>query len=133
MLTPNGVIITDFNGYFEGKKGKGARSIIKTLESLNFSSIVMGTTNENTFKRSLLFFSTISRNSFQKLDQIKNLKHKRIHVIPYNQSNLKDAVLLSDKNLQLDVLTNEVGIEWREYVQQTMLKELREAGYALID
>lgn len=133
MLTPDGVIITDFNGYFEGKKGRGARSIIKTLENLNFKSVVMGTDAENTFKRSLLFFSTPSENAFQRLAHIKQLQHKRIHLIPYNASTLSDAVILSDKNLQLDMLTNEVGIEWREYMQKTLLKELRDGGYVLID
>jgi len=133
MLNSDGVIITDFNGYFEGKKGKGSRSIIKTLEALNFKSIVMGTAPENTFKRSLLFFSTLSESAFQKLSEIKNVQHKRIHVVPYNDSTLSDAVILSDKNLQLDMLTNELGIEWRQYMQKTMLKELREGGYVLID
>lgn len=132
-LNPNGVLITDFHGYFQGDKGKGARSIVKTLDRLNFKTIVTGTSQENSIKRSLLFFSTPSDESFANLNQIKKLNHPTINVITYKKSSLNDAEILSDYNMKLDILMNEIGIEWREYLRKTLLKEFNNKNYVLID
>ncbi len=133
MLNPEGTIITDFHGYFDGPKGKGSKSIIKTLSSLGYKSLVSGTSKQNGIFRSLLFFSTKSTEAMQNLQKISQISHPNINVISYNESQLKDAIILTDKNLQLDLLMNEVGIEWREYIRKSMLQDFIKKGYILID
>ncbi|TXB66797.1 hypothetical protein FRY74_01030 [Vicingus serpentipes] len=114
ILNPNGLLIINFYGYVNRSKGKGARSIYKTLKDCDFNTHLIATPgNEN--QRNLLFMN--SPNTLE----VKN-NNSTIY-INENDININDAVVLTDDKPVLEHIYLEAALDWRKNYNEINAKQ----------
>jgi predicted membrane-bound spermidine synthase len=99
LLTSDGIIMINGNGFWNGKAGKGMRSIAATLKSSGFSVNVIPTRKEEEY-RNLEFIA------WQSSDPVLTMSGLTVSV--------DDAILLTDEKPQLEILNAEANKRWRE-------------------
>ncbi|MCC7332568.1 MAG: fused MFS/spermidine synthase [Flavobacteriales bacterium] len=104
ILTPEGVLVVNFYGFLSGKRGKGARSIYKTLLEQQFDVRLYATEGaENS--RNLLFLCGNSE-----MKSTKPIIHK---LIKESEVNLNDALILTDDKPILEHIYLDAALQWR--------------------
>ena len=102
-LTSEGILVVNYYGYINGSKGKGARSIYKTLLAENYNVQLIATPGEESY-RNLLFIC--SKHQLPETN-IEN-------TITLQSIDLEDAVLLTDDRPILEHIYLEAALDWRK-------------------
>jgi len=115
ILTPDGLLIINFYGYIKDSKGKGARSLYKTLKSNNFNTHLIATPGPES-QRNLLFMNSPAV-------LLKNNVANTI-LIPEENINFSDAVVLTDDKPILEHIYLEAALDWRKNYNEINAKQL---------
>jgi hypothetical protein len=105
MLTPEGVLVVNFYGFLEGKKGRAARSIYKTLLEQQFDVRLYATEGEEK-NRNLLFMC-----GKVELKASQPITHKLIDELDIN---FDDALVLTDDKPILEHIYLDAALQWRK-------------------
>jgi spermidine synthase len=131
-LSNDGIIIVNANGYTSGKNGKGNRSIFKTIEQCGFKCFVIPVEKKVISEdfRNILIVGVKSQNK-KAIEQIAN--QFRNQLIHFNQSQMADAVLLTDDKPILDYINAGAARLWRYYYIQNTSAYLNSMGVSFFD
>ncbi|MGB0176971.1 MAG: spermidine synthase [Owenweeksia sp.] len=123
LLKEDGLLVINFHGNWSGEKGRGARSLYKTIEEAGFNLKVVPTDTMDSIERSLLFLC-----SFSNIDDLGDVKVPKSaqtfeteegllssYFLDVQTSDLENDVLLTDDKQQLEHLLREVCLDWRRY------------------
>lgn len=112
ILNPNGLLIINFYGYVNGNKGKGARSIYKTLKDCDFNTHLIATPGAEN-QRNLLFINSPN-----------TLETKNINSTIYiNEIDINNAVILIDDKPILEHIYLEAALDWRKNYNEINAKQ----------
>ena len=121
ILAPDGMVMTNFYGFIEDKKGKAARSVYKTFLAAGFQLEILATPGDE-FSRNLIFLASYEEKDFTKASyqdpnfgEIDNLYDYFLDVRNLNQN---DAVILSDRRPQLSKLYASGANSWKKSYNQ---------------
>lgn len=121
ILAPDGMIMTNFYGFIEGKKGRAARSVYKTFSASGFQVEILATPG-NEYSRNLIFLASyqekdFSNASFQdpNFGEIENLYD---HFLDVEDLDQEEAVILSDRRPQLSKLYAGAANSWKKSYNQ---------------
>lgn len=137
-LKPDGLLITNFQGYFFGPKGVAERSIFKTIQAAGYEVHVLPTLGEGI--QDIIFVASPTTVPFEKLNVRRlsacciSLAHAdefvqdpRRHVV--STVDLGDAFLLEDDRPMLDIIRLPSVMEFRRNkINSIADKELESAG-----
>lgn len=101
LLAENGTFYINSNGYWNGKTGKGTRSVCKTLMASGFNVSVIPTSDNEDYRNVILKGIPSSLNG-------KTHKEKTFN------SDLEDAVILQDEKPCLEIINSEANKRWRK-------------------
>ncbi len=142
LLNENAVLISNFHGFTDAKRGKATAAVYKTLSTVGFENKMLVSNINADEMRSLLFFSTMQNDtSYESISnlEVNNLTYASgsegtIEKFTVNPStlNLKDAPLLTDDKQQLDYLLRDVSLEWRKYCYDKFVTMNNQADMPLI-
>jgi spermidine synthase len=121
LLTDDGLIVVNFNGYLEGKIGMPARSIYKTLLAAGLEARILPTRGPEA-NRNLLFVASMKKQDFHTVRSPLSLNGKEadIETLFHGQVDLNDAVVLTDDKPILELLNIRAGNAWRKgYTEMT--------------
>lgn len=117
MLNPEGVLIVNFYGFLESKRGRAARSIYKTLLNEQFDVRLFATEGEEKH-RNFLFVCGKSE-----LKATQPIVHKLIYELDIN---FDDALVLTDDKPILEHIYLDAALQWRkDYNEQNAKYFLR--------
>lgn len=130
ILNPNGMIMSNFYGFIDGKRGRAARSVYKTFEASGFNVDILATPGAEA-SRNLIFLASEADIDFSKTNynepNFEKIESLYDHFIDRRMLNLSDAYLLSDKRPRLSKLYNKAATEWKksynEYYRKYFLKK----------
>lgn len=105
MLSPEGVLVVNFYGFLEDKKGRAARSIYKTLLEQQFDVLLYATEGEEK-NRNLLFMC-----GKVELKASQPITHKLIDELDIN---FDDALVLTDDKPILEHIYLDAALQWRK-------------------
>lgn len=121
-LLPGGMLVIEFYGFIEGKRGMVGRSVYRTLKASGFEHVeVIATAPQDGLERNLVFVASDEPVNFDSLDYrqtvyrepISNLRDFLVRNIDTSQ-----ALVLTDDRPVLDKLLARPAIEWRESLNQ---------------
>lgn len=123
LLKDDGLIIVNFNGFLDGKEGRPARSIYKTLRALGLETRILPTAGSEG-SRNILFVASIKKQDFIRGRLPLELYGKQLDIETLFQNaaklNLDDAVALTDDKPILELLNIPAGNAWRKgYTEMT--------------
>jgi spermidine synthase len=123
LLKENGLIIVNFTGFLDGKAGKAARSIYKTLRAAGLQTRILPTPGPEE-SRTILFVASRNKQDFRSLRAPLSLNGKPVDVetLFYDprKLDLNDAVVFTDDKPILELLNIPVGNAWRKgYTEMT--------------
>ena len=123
LLKADGLIIVNFNGFWEGKTGQAARSIYKTLLAAGLETRIFPTPGAEA-NRNILFVASMKPQDFHTV-RVPLLQHGKdvdIETIFHDPQkvDLNDAVVLTDDKPILELLNIRAGNAWRKgYTEMT--------------
>ncbi len=112
-LNENGILAINFYGFIKDSKGKGARSIYKTLQNENFNVELMATPGEEQY-RNLLYIC--SQDTLTTNNNVIDV------VIKEDEINFEDAVILTDDKPELEHMYLEAALSWRKNYNEVNAK-----------
>ena len=123
LLKEDGLIIVNFNGFWNGKIGEAARSIYKTLLAAGLETGILPTPGDEA-GRNMLFVASRKKQDFHtlRLPLLQHGKELDIEALFENPQtvDLTDAVVLTDNKPILELLNIRAGNAWRKgYVEMT--------------
>ena len=132
-MKDDGLIIVNFNGFWEGKTGQAARSIYKTLLAASLDTRILPTPGDEA-GRNILFVASRKKQDFHTLRSPLLQYGKEVDIETLFQDSQKvdvtDAVVLTDDKPILELLNIRAGNTWRKgYVEMT--KRFYQAGIPL--
>lgn len=105
MLNPEGILVVNFYGFLDGKRGRAARSIYKTLLEQQFDVLLYATEGEEK-NRNLLFMC-----GKVELKASQPITHKLIDELDIN---FDDALVLTDDKPILEHIYLDAALQWRK-------------------
>ena len=123
LLKEDGLIIVNFNGFWEGKTGQAARSIYKTLLAAGLETRMLPTPGAEA-NRNILFVASMKPQDFHTVRSPLLLHGKQVDIetLFYDprKLDLNDAVVLTDDKPILELLNIPAGNAWRKaYTEMT--------------
>jgi len=123
LLKEDGLIIVNFNGFWEGKTGQAARSIYKTLLAAGLETRILPTPGAEA-ERNILFVASRKTPDFRTVRSPLLLHGKQVDIETLFQDprkvDLNDAVVLTDDKPILELLNIRAGNAWRKaYTEMT--------------
>lgn len=123
LLKDDGLIIVNFSGFLDGKTGRPARSIYKTLRALGLETRILPTPGSEA-SRNLLFVASTKKQDFSTVRSPLKMYEKQLDIETLFQDpakmNLDDAVVLTDDKPILELLNIPAGNVWRKgYTEMT--------------
>lgn len=118
LLAEDGLFFINGNGFWNGKAGKGMRSICKTLMNAGFDIEIVPTSNQEEYSN-LVFIS-------------KKSPHPSLMLGQGMMPDLDDAIILTDEKPQLEILNAEANKRWREGCMKSFLSEWHSNRNALL-
>ncbi len=117
ILNPEGMIMINFYGFVEGKRGKAARSVYKTLLASELVTEVLATPGDES-SRNLIFLASRAEKDFSLADYSEPNYDKIDDLYTFFldawQLPTDDALLLTDKKPQLAKLYARAAMEWKK-------------------
>jgi hypothetical protein len=123
LLKEDGLIVVNFNGFLEGKTGRAARSIYKTLLAAGLERRILPSPGAEA-NRNVLFVASKKKQDFYSVRSPLLLQGKltdldKLFLDP-GELDLSDAVVLTDNKPILELLNIRAGNAWRKaYIQMT--------------
>jgi predicted membrane-bound spermidine synthase len=134
VLTPEGLLIINYHGFFDGEEGLGTRSVVRTLRTTGLNTYTVATPG-SPVQRNLLLIGTQrpianpDRMHFRqnpccnvRLGYIGNM------IIGLDDKSCADGLLLRDDLPALDRLNRFAYRQWREYAIEHYLLPLHQKG-----
>jgi spermidine synthase len=123
LLKEDGLIIVNFNGFWEGKIGRAARSICKTLLAAGLETRILPTPGAEA-DRNILFVASMNKQDFHAVRSPLLLNGKQVDIETFfhdaTKLDLDDAVVLTDDKPILELLNIRAGNAWRKaYTEMT--------------
>jgi spermidine synthase len=123
LLKNDGLIVVNFNGFLEGKTGKPAKSIYKTLIAAGLEARILPTPGAEA-NRNLLFVASKKKQDFHNVRSPLLLNEKPADIetlfLDPQKVDLNDAVVLTDDKPILELLNIQAGNAWRRgYTEMT--------------
>jgi spermidine synthase len=123
LLKDDGLIIVNFNGFLDGKEGRPAKSIYKTLRALGLETRTLPTPGSES-SRNILLMGSIKKQDFRTVRWPLKLYEKQLDIETLFQDpaklNFDDAVVLTDDKPILELLNIPAGNAWRKgYTEMT--------------
>jgi len=130
ILSSDALLLINFQGYFQGKHGKAARSICRTLQESGFrvKYFCPGTENEDA---DVHIFASLTEQNFDSINEdrlnacCKVMPHQHNDLITDTEADLSDAIILTDEKPRLETLNSYANEQWRERTIETYLINLR--------
>jgi spermidine synthase len=117
LLRDDGLIVINFTGFLEGKAGRAASSIYKTLLAVGLETKILPTPGPEA-NRTILFVASRNKQDFHTLRAAlsQNGKPVDIETVFYDPGklDLNDAVVLTDDKPILELLNLPAGNAWRK-------------------
>ena len=117
IMNPGGMIMINFYGFIEGRKGIAARSVLKTLEHSGFEVEVLATPGEAK-NRNLIFLASEDYKDFSQVNydepNFEKIEDLYDYFIDLKMIDTEDAKILSDRKPQLAKLYTEASKEWKK-------------------
>lgn len=117
ILKKDGMIMSNFYGYFKDVNGRAARSVYKTFLESGFKVDLLATPGKES-TRNLIFLASHSQKDFSKTNYSEPNYNKIDNLYDFfidpRFVNLDDAVILSDYKPQLSKLYNSAAREWKK-------------------
>lgn len=137
ILTDNGIVIVNFNGYITGKEGLAGRSLLKTLKKAGFDVKIFPTTDGTEADRNNLFIAYLKQPDWSKISahvKVLNKEHRIAdHFLDESKINLNDALLITDDFPVMEQINKYAAAKWREsYLKNFTLKYKKEFKIPLI-
>ncbi|HEV7232539.1 MAG TPA: fused MFS/spermidine synthase [Bacteroidia bacterium] len=111
LLTPNGLLVLNGNGFFSGKRGAGTRALYKTLLSSGFAVWPFATDREET-RSNLIFFA--QEPSGTQLNRLQALSRLSGDIdFPVAELKLSESPVMTDDKPILDLLNAQAYNTWR--------------------
>jgi spermidine synthase len=116
ILNPEGMIMVNFYGFIEGKTGKAARSVLKTLQESDFITEVMATPGtEDT--RNLIFIASDKEQDFDLINyeepNFPRITDLYAHFLDQKSIDLSDVTALTDEKPKLSKLYAKASMRWK--------------------
>ncbi|MBL4754225.1 MAG: fused MFS/spermidine synthase [Flavobacteriales bacterium] len=130
LLSEDGILIINFQGYIYGEEGRAARSILKTLRAAAFNVNVFFNPDEiRKIVTDIFFIASSKQLDFEELDYSKRNSCCRRSQLDLNHLqdatafDLEDAILLTDDNGPiLDLYARKGNEDWRsDFVREYLL------------
>jgi spermidine synthase len=123
LLKESGLIIVNFTGFLDGKAGRAARSIYKTLLAAGLNVKILPTPGPAA-SRTILFVASRSKQDFHTVRGTLSLNEKAVDIetLFYDPQKVDfhDAVVLTDEKPILELLNIPAGNAWRKaYTEMT--------------
>jgi spermidine synthase len=123
LLKNNGLIVVNFSGFLDGKVGRPARSIYKTLHALGLETRILPTPGAEP-SRNILFVASPTKQDFSTVRLLLKEYGKQLNIETLFQNpvtvDLNDAVVLTDDKPILELLNIRAGNAWRKgYTEMT--------------
>jgi predicted membrane-bound spermidine synthase len=137
MLNEGGMVLMNFYGYTTGTKGRAARSVIKTFETAGFTVTLLPTPGPEN-GRNLIMCATLGEPDWSKIKysepELYEITPQEIHkfILDKNTLDMSDAVVLTDKQPQLEKMYIEAATEWRRNQNAFWLSRLLDAELKLV-
>jgi len=136
LLTGNGVIIVNFNGYLDGKIGLPGRSVYATLRAAGFETSILPTPGDED-ERNSLFIASKKPVTFNHLRTPLAYHGKEVKIdslfLDPGTLNLADAGILTDDKPVLEWLNIKASATWRKGYTRTYTKLFTKKGIPLFE
>jgi predicted membrane-bound spermidine synthase len=136
LLTGNGLIIVNFNGYLEGKIGLPGRSVYATLHAAGFETRILPTPGEEESRNSLFIASKLPM-TFDHLRTPLAYFGKEVKIdtlfLSTGTLNLTDARILTDDKPVLEWLNIKASASWRKDYTRTFTELFTKRGIPLFE
>lgn len=136
LLSANGFIIVNFNGFITGETGYGGRSLLKTLLEADFKVKVLPTRGDESHRNNI-FLATISDTDFDTGRVPLILENQKVSLnslfLDLGQIDMESAEVLVDDRPILDKFNLEAAATWRKHYTATFTKKFTEMGIPLFE
>lgn len=136
LLTGNGLIIVNFNGYLDGKIGLPGRSVYATLQAAGFETKILPTPGEEGSRNSLFIASKLPM-TFDHLRTPLAYFGKEVKIdtlfLSTGTLNLTDARILTDDKPVLEWLNIKASATWRKDYTRTFTELFIRKGIPLFE
>lgn len=121
LLSPEGVIAINFNGFLTGDIGKSGRSVIKTALSCDYHVDLFASKGQEQDRNSVMILSEsgLDYSSYQNSQTYGELYNGQLisdirdYKIPISTIDTADAFILKDDAPILDIINKEAAANWR--------------------
>jgi predicted membrane-bound spermidine synthase len=131
ILTEDGILMVNFNGYLRGTTGRGTRSVIKTMVASGLDVNILPTSGEEQ-ARNLIIIGTMKKTSFTAslLNRASGAPYDiESDFIALSSLHLEDDEVLTDDKPNLEYLNREAVMSWRKNNILSPAREL--SGYGV--
>ncbi|HFD92445.1 MAG TPA: methyltransferase domain-containing protein [Gammaproteobacteria bacterium] len=136
MLTPDGFVIVNFNGFIDGDTGYGGRSLMKTLIEAGFHVNVLPTRADESHRNNI-FLATKSATDFDSVRVPLVLGGQRVPLrtlfLDQAEIDLENAEVLVDDRPILDKFNIEAAATWRKDYTETFTRKFSDMGIPLFE
>lgn len=136
LLSRDGMIIINFNGFITGEIGRPARSVYATLKASGLQVKILPTPGKEE-ERNLLFLASGKNMEFSQLRSPLLHFGKAVELdslfLSANSLNLKDAVIFTDDKTNLDRLSIRANNIWKSGYNNTYTSFLKKTGIPLFN
>lgn len=117
ILNKDGMFLANFYGFINGKTGKAARSVYRTIESEGFIPKIIATPGAEA-NRNLLFLGLTKELDFSEVNYSEPGVQLITDINPFviHKSNFDyfDSVILTDEKPQLGILYSDAAMSWKK-------------------
>lgn len=141
LMNENAVLLSNFHGFTDAKRGKATAAVYKTLKNAAFDNQMLVSNINANEMRSLLFFSTKKGNNMYDISDlaVKDLTYGsgdegtiKKFMVDASTLNIDAAPILTDNKQQLDYLLRDVSLEWRKYCYDKFVTMNNKADLPLV-
>jgi predicted membrane-bound spermidine synthase len=136
LLSENGIIIVNLNGYLSGRIGKPGRSVYSTLKAAGLETKILPTPG-NESERNSLFIATKKMMAFQNLRTPLTYHGMIVSIdslfLDPATFNLSDAIVFTDNKPLLERMNIEASNKWRNEYNSTYTNLFSKGGIPLFE
>ena len=134
LLNPGGKLIIEFYGLIEGEDGLAARSVYKTLESVDFNVDVIATADSNSMERNFIYVAGDSPMDYKSLDYSgkkytdKVINNLEDYLIAKGEFYKEESYVLTDDLPILEKMLMKPALMWRKQLNKNFRDRLVTTG-----
>ena len=137
MLNKNGMVLMNFYGFTNGKKGRAARSVIKTFEAVGFQTTLFPTP-EPEEGRNLIICASLEKPDWSKISYTEPSRFQitssniQQFILDKTQLSIQDAEILTDEKPALEKMYADAAAVWRRTQIEIWLKNIMQTDIDLM-